>query len=172
MKKARDNRGKSSRPTRENKTLQLDAELESENSDLDLSLFYTATPRPKPIEVSFQLEGQTMTMEIDTGATLSIMSEHTYKKLWPDEPRPQIKPSTARLTTHTGEKIHVVGVCLSHAARVQAPPPDRPRQRTLSTRLRLVRTHSNRLDSDPSPSHADRYASTTDTGPLPLRVRW
>ncbi len=48
-------------------------------------------------------------MEIDTGATLSIMSEHSYNSLWQSDVRPQLKPTTARLSTYTKENIQVLG---------------------------------------------------------------
>lgn len=53
--------------------------------------------------------------EIDTGATLSIISENTYKALWPSKVRPQLQSSTAQLSTYTGEKIRVLGQITVHA---------------------------------------------------------
>ena len=57
--------------------------------------------------------------EIDTGATLSIISENTYKALWPSKVRPQLQSSTARLSTYTGEKIRVLGQITVHASYQQ-----------------------------------------------------
>ncbi len=48
-------------------------------------------------------------MEVDTGATLSVMSEDTYQTLWPTDARPPLQPSTAQLSTYTGECILVLG---------------------------------------------------------------
>ena len=47
-------------------------------------------------------------MEVDTGATLSVISKATYNRAWREEP-PPLAPSTARLRTYTGEEIPVMG---------------------------------------------------------------
>ena len=51
-------------------------------------------------------------MEVDTGATLSIISKSTYNRLWPREQAPTLRPSRAQLRTYTGEQIEVKG-CIS-----------------------------------------------------------
>jgi hypothetical protein len=48
-------------------------------------------------------------MEIDTGASVSIISEATYDKLWPKARAPALQDSTARLRTYTGEELRVLG---------------------------------------------------------------
>ncbi len=48
-------------------------------------------------------------MEIDTGADLSVMNEHTYRSLWPKR-KPPLKPTSIRLKTYTGEHIVVKGI--------------------------------------------------------------
>ena len=49
-------------------------------------------------------------MEIDTGASRSIVGENTFKQLWPEELQPAITPTKVKLRTHTGELIPVLGV--------------------------------------------------------------
>ena len=105
------------------RTQLLEADQDSEDSDIPL--YYSATPRLKPIEVTVKLNDKATTMEVDTGATLSIMSNHTYKKLWPAGSRPKLRPSTARLSTYTGEKIHVIGqitVCVVYMQQKRQLP--------------------------------------------------
>ena len=46
---------------------------------------------------------------MDTGATLSIISEETYKRLYNEDNAPTLKSSGARLRTYTGEAIKVIG---------------------------------------------------------------
>ena len=75
----------------------------------------TRSPSP-PIKVSVTLSKAETTMEVDTGANLSIMSEKTYDRLWTPDARPPLRPSSARLSTYTGEKISVLGVITVHAA--------------------------------------------------------
>ena len=48
-------------------------------------------------------------MEVDTGATLPIISESTYKKLWLQQAAPPLKPANAKLKMYTGEQISVKG---------------------------------------------------------------
>ena len=49
-------------------------------------------------------------MEIDTGASVSIISMATYQATWLEKERPVLQPSRASFSTFTGEKIDVIGV--------------------------------------------------------------
>ena len=42
-------------------------------------------------------------MEVDTGASASIISNKTYTQLWPDSERPPLSPSNRKLHTYTKE---------------------------------------------------------------------
>ena len=48
-------------------------------------------------------------MEVDTGATLSVISEQTYKTLSITASAPRLEASIAQLKTYTGEEIKLVG---------------------------------------------------------------
>ena len=48
-------------------------------------------------------------MEVDTGATLSVISEETHNSLWSKDVCPPLRPTLARLKTYTGEQIKVMG---------------------------------------------------------------
>ena len=48
-------------------------------------------------------------MEIDTGASVSVISEATYRRLGDADHAPPIRNSTVTLRTYTGEDIKVVG---------------------------------------------------------------
>ena len=48
-------------------------------------------------------------MEVDTGASVSLMSDNTFRRLWPAATRPPLSPSDARLHTYSGELIKVLG---------------------------------------------------------------
>ena len=48
-------------------------------------------------------------MEVDTGASASIISEHTYRTTWPAKQRPPLRQSDTRLHTYSGELIQVLG---------------------------------------------------------------
>ena len=50
-----------------------------------------------------------MDMEVDTVATLSVISEQTYKTLFTTASAPRLEASTAQLKTYTGEEIKLLG---------------------------------------------------------------
>ena len=55
--------------------------------------------RNVPITVSLRWNQVETTIEADTGASVSIVSEATYRKLWPGENFP-LQPSNAKLRTY------------------------------------------------------------------------
>ena len=57
-----------------------------------------------PYKVELEVDGEIMTMEIDTGAAVSLISQKTYSTLFPNVPL--MKPSL-KLTTYTAETIRV-----------------------------------------------------------------
>ena len=59
-----------------------------------------------PLTVSVTLDSQQLPMEIDTGASLSVMSLSTFKKHWPER---QLLESHVILRTYSGEKLSVEG---------------------------------------------------------------
>ena len=60
-----------------------------------------------PYIVSVSLDGRSTQMEVDTGATLSLMSETTYRKLW--KVPPKLKLTTECLSTYSGQRLVVLG---------------------------------------------------------------
>ncbi|KAL5515654.1 hypothetical protein EMCRGX_G000851 [Ephydatia muelleri] len=48
-------------------------------------------------------------MEVDTGAAVSLISDATFKSLWPEASRPPLQPSSVLLRTYTGEQLTLVG---------------------------------------------------------------
>ena len=48
-------------------------------------------------------------MEIDTGASLSLISKATYDKLQSSATLPPLKSEQIKLRTYTGEEINVLG---------------------------------------------------------------
>ena len=45
-----------------------------------------------PVKVNLTVHGQSLVMEIDTGASLSLISEKTYLSVWTDSNRPPYNP--------------------------------------------------------------------------------
>ena len=62
----------------------------------------------KPLMVEVKLNGVTMQMEVDTGASVSLMGEAHFKSL--KEKGATLSPSKAKLSMYTGETIQVLGI--------------------------------------------------------------
>ena len=64
-----------------------------------------------------EVDGHSVTMEVDTRAAVSLMSEVTFKQLWAAR---SVDPSTVQLCSYSGETIPVVGkaeVTISYSCR-------------------------------------------------------
>ena len=90
--------------------LALERELEDSFSETKkfemLNLYKLGESRVKPLLVTMQIEGTPLQMEIDTGASMSIMSEKMFRELAPER---NIQPSKLYLQTFTGEIVSPVG---------------------------------------------------------------
>ena len=53
-----------------------------------------------PIVATIEINNSKLQMEIDTGASRSIVSENTFKQLWPEEQQPTITSAKVKLRTH------------------------------------------------------------------------
>ena len=62
-----------------------------------------------PLQSMVKIDGKELSMELDTGASLSLMSETTYKKLWESDTLPELEQTAVKLRTCTGEEIGVLG---------------------------------------------------------------
>ena len=62
----------------------------------------------KPVMVDVKLNDISMQLEFDTGASVSLMGEAHFKAL--QEKGASLRPSTAKLSTYTGEVIPVLGI--------------------------------------------------------------
>ena len=61
------------------------------------------------MRVELTVNGASLTMEVDTGASVSLISENTYRTTWTAAKRPPLQPSDTRLYTYSGELIEVLG---------------------------------------------------------------
>ena len=85
------------------------------SEQLEYPMYTIMSPSAQPITVEMSLNNTSVTMEMDTGATLSVMSKHTYHTMWPTEAdAPPLRPSNAKLQTYTGESIKVLGAINVH----------------------------------------------------------
>lgn len=60
-----------------------------------------------PIEMNLKVNGRPITMEVDTGASLSIMSKDCSRRLYPTG---KLNDTAVSLNTYTRETVKVVGV--------------------------------------------------------------
>ena len=65
----------------------------------------------KPLVTKLQVAGAEVEFQIDTGASVSVMSESAYNETWDDASRPQVRPSDSVLRTYTQECIPIKGEC-------------------------------------------------------------
>ena len=83
-----------------------DASGESSDSLGDVLVLKQTGSKLPPLRVSLQLDDCKITMEVDTGASVSIMSEDTYRKIWPKK---RLIESSVKLQTYSKEPLPVVG---------------------------------------------------------------
>lgn len=105
--KARD--GKRKPPNRKPPQKGTHQVTEVPGDEAEYSLYHIPSTSARPLLVTVTLNSSETQMEVDTGATLSIISIATYRKLWPKEQAPRLEPSQATLKTYTGERIAVEG---------------------------------------------------------------
>lgn len=92
---------------RPKKVLKLEEE-EGETSDEDEYTIWAINSHQKKnaYMVKVDVEGKAIPMELDTGASLTLVAEETYRRHWPDKPLEETK---TKLHTYSGESIPVLG---------------------------------------------------------------
>ena len=64
---------------------------------------------PKPYVVTMQINGAELPMEVDTGASLTLISKTTFDRLWDARIAPNLQSTSSKLQTYTREDIEVLG---------------------------------------------------------------
>ena len=88
------------------KFVEVEQEPSSDSPIEDLALFTIGAHSSKLIEVAVRINDKPLTMELDTGADVSIVSEKTYRALLPGT---ELHPLSVPLRTYTGERMKVLG---------------------------------------------------------------
>ena len=83
------------------------------SSGEELGLFHVGGKTSSPICVELLLDGQQVTMELDTGAAVSIMSEEQCRRLFP---KARLQATEMVLRTYTSERMEVAGELLVNVA--------------------------------------------------------
>lgn len=77
----------------------------------------TTGEQTQPLKI---IEDQSIPMEINTGAGLSLVLEATYKEKWPNE---TLEQSSKKLYSYSGEAIPVsMTVCVTYRSQVPTLP--------------------------------------------------
>ena len=75
--------------------------------DNEFAIFNIGQTTPEPsIILPVEMNGVSVSMELDTGASLSILSKMLWKEKFPEA---ELLPSTVHLKTYTGEELKVLG---------------------------------------------------------------
>ncbi len=91
-------------------------ESSPESMDPANSLFTVRGDSHPPIMVRMKLNKTNVDFELDTGATVTVMSETTFRKLFP---KLKLARSGMGLTTYTGEPMKIVGEAIIKDVRYQ-----------------------------------------------------
>ena len=76
--------------------------------DAEYSMFNLSKPSSKPYYIAMHLNNTLVQMELDTGASVSVINHSTYRSLQSDSP--PLQPAKANLRTYTGHCIEVLGI--------------------------------------------------------------
>ena len=108
----------------EKKLLEVSADPAMDSLQEEYTLFAVgSTDGRSAIEVELELDEHRIRMEIDTGASLCLVSEATFKRLWPGR---SLQPSTVRLKTYTREVLQVLGLAQVHVTGGKGQAADLP----------------------------------------------
>ena len=72
-----------------------------------VGLYVVSDKSVKPFTVDLKLNGKPLSMELDTGATVSLVSAKTFHQLFPGT---ELQPATIQLHSYSGESISVKGL--------------------------------------------------------------
>ena len=87
---------------------QEDTQSEEDRDDEVYRINTTTQKGETPMTVRVHINGVDVEMEIDTRASITIMSENTYRKLWTSI-NESLRPTHVTLRTYTGQQISVKG---------------------------------------------------------------
>ncbi|KFD59948.1 hypothetical protein M514_27867, partial [Trichuris suis] len=85
-------------------------ELEEVYMESHIHNILPSTDSPKKIRVTVYIEGQPLTMEVDSGSNFSLISSSTYKMLWPNR-GPAITKGHLQLLDYQRIPVRLLGFC-------------------------------------------------------------
>ena len=78
----------------------------TDSEDDNVTIFTLGSKASQPISIEVTADQSKLSMEVDTGAAVSIISQETWKYVFPKH---QLQPSKIHLQTYTKENISVIG---------------------------------------------------------------
>lgn len=89
---------------------QLEEEEYSDEGEVDVHTVQTVkTDRVKPVCVNVWLNNKPVSMEVDTGAAVTVLSEKTFKLINQGRHLLKLQKTKSKLRTYTGEQLSVLG---------------------------------------------------------------
>ena len=86
-------------------------QLSEDSSGTEYTLFPVQNSSCKPLQTTMMVEGHNLTMEVDTGAAVSLVSEDTVNNS-PFLKSLPLQQTSVRLRTYTGQAVSVLGQVL------------------------------------------------------------
>ena len=80
--------------------------VQDDAADVYQLLNITSPGKATPWNVSVDIQAITVSMQLDTGASKSLMAESMFRELWPER---NLSPSEISLYLYSGEPIPVLG---------------------------------------------------------------
>ena len=80
----------------------------SSTADECYTLYHMPADDTISTTMSFALDEHAIMMEVDTGASVSLISEETFNKYWNSD---KLSPPSLVLKTYTGERLDLLGEC-------------------------------------------------------------
>ena len=85
---------------------------QDQDQDLDYSMFHIRSGPSEPYRAVVKTNGNPLSMEIDTGASVSVVGEETFETIQKGDEILELQKTSVLLQTYTGEAITVLGSTL------------------------------------------------------------
>ena len=97
------------RPAPPHKTHRVEDGHEDEGDAKTYSLFAVTGERNRPLVTTVTINNASLKMEVDTGASRSLIAEATFRRLGAETNLPPLRLTTTQLRTYTGEPLVILG---------------------------------------------------------------
>ena len=83
-------------------------EEETPTETQEYMMYLLQEPAARPLKPTVKVEDHHV-MEVDTGASVTVISQATPGCIWVVHPAPAVQPTNVRLRTYSGKEILVTG---------------------------------------------------------------